>query len=262
MLRKGFRKSQKKKSEISYAYPSTPLEPSVNSKGDMLNTLIIKGFSLDCHYQFVYNESMGAKRTVDYPPWVEEWRGPGRTIRKIGSGYALYHCTTVKMPDGHSKIKQTYLGRITKEEGFIPKSGTFDSEPYLEYGLSHLIWENLRTDILHHFPSGTNSQVLKLGIIQFIFGSVDDVFLRSSYLTYGQIDKLLPLAHKLSDTRLQRVAKATEQELRKRIPLEGEYNLVVKLLMLSVVRPGHEVREKPVLAENVKEILDRQGLRM
>ena len=79
---------------------------------------------------------MGAKRTVEYPPWVEEWRTPGRTIRKIGSGYALYHCATIKLPDGHSKIEQTYLGRITKEEGFIPKSGTFDSEPYLEYGLS------------------------------------------------------------------------------------------------------------------------------
>ena len=206
--------------------------------------------------------AMGAKRTVEYPPWVEEWRTPGRTIRKIGSGYALYHCATIKLPDGHSKIEQTYLGRITKEEGFIPKSGTFDSEPYLEYGLSHLIWENLRADILYHFPSGTNSQVLRLGIIQFIFGSVDDVFLRSSYLTYGQIDKLLPLAHKLSETRLQRLAKATEQELRKRIPLEGEYNLVIKLLMLCVVRSGHVMKEKPVLDGCVKEILERQGLKM
>ena len=205
---------------------------------------------------------MGAKRTVEYPPWVEEWRAPGRTIRKIGSGYALYRCATIKLPDSHSKIGQTYLGRITKEEGFIPKSGTFDSEPYLEYGLSHLIWENLRADILHHFPSGTNSQVLRLGIIQFIFGSVDDVFLRSSYLTYGQIDKLLPLAHKLSETRLQRLAKATEQELRKRIPLEGEYNLVIKLLMLCVVRPGHVMKEKPILDGCVKEILERQGLKM
>ena len=209
-------------------------------------------------------EAMGAKRTVEYPSWVEEWRGPGRTIRKIGSGYALYHCTTVKLPDGQSKTQQTYLGKITKEEGFIPKSGTFDSEPYLEYGLSHLIWENLKTDILHHFPSGsgTSSQVLKLGIIQFIFGSVDEVFLRSSYLTYGQIDKLLPLAHKLSDTRLQRVAKATEQELRKRIPMEEEYNLVTKLLMLCVVRPGHVVKEKPVLDKCVKDILNRQGIKM
>ena len=206
--------------------------------------------------------AMGAKRTVEYPPWVEEWRTPGRTIRKIESGYALYLCATIKLPDGHSKIEQTYLGRITKEEGFIPKSGTFDSEPYLEYGLSHLIWENLRADILHHFPSGTNSQVLRLGIIQFIFGSVDDVFLRSSYLTYGQIDKLLPLAHKLSETRLQRLAKATEQELHKRIPLEGEYNLVIKLLMLCVVRPGHVMKEKPVLDGCVKEILERQGLKM
>lgn len=204
---------------------------------------------------------MGAKRTIEYPPWVEEWRKPGRTIRKIGSGYALYHCTTVKLPDGHSKTEQTYLGRITKEEGFIPKSGTFDSEPYLEYGLSHLIWENLRQDILHHLPS-TDSLVLRLGIIQYIFGSIDDVFLRSSYLTYGQIDRLSPLAHKVSDAKLQRIATVTEQELRKRIPKEEEYNLVVKLSMLCVVRSGHVVKEKPALHKCVKEILERQGLKM
>ncbi len=205
---------------------------------------------------------MGAKRTVEYPPWVEKWRGPGRTIRKKGDGYALYHCTTIRRPGQTPTSKQTYLGRITEKEGFIPKAGTSDPAPYLEYGLSHLIWVNLREDILGHFPRGNNGVVLKLGIISFIFGSIEEVFLRSSYLTYGEVDKLTPLAAKISEKQIQKMVMYTEEELHKKIPSETEYNMVVKLLMLCVARPGHPMKECPAIPPCVREILENHKLKM
>ncbi len=205
---------------------------------------------------------MGAKRTVDYPPWVEKWRGPGHTIRKKGDGYGLYHCTTIRRPGEPPKYQQTYLGKITEKEGFIPKAGTSDPAPYLEYGLSHLIWENLRTEILAHLPRGRNGGLLKIGIICFIFGSVNEVFLRNSYLTYGEVEKLAPLAAKISEEQIRRIVMFTEQELHKKIPSETEYNMVIKLLMLCVARPGHEMKQCPAIPPCVREVLERQKLKM
>ncbi len=222
----------------------------------------IKGFFFENDDNFWYNLLMGAIKTVEYPTWVEEWREPGHTIRKKGDGYALYHCTTIRRPGEPPKYQQTYLGRITENEGFIPKAGTADPVPYLEYGLSHLIWENLREDILGHLPRSRNAGLLKIGIICFIFGSVDEVFLRSSYLTYGEIEKLAPLAAKLSSEQIRRIVMFTEQELHKRIPSEKEYNMVVKLLMLCVARPGHRMKQSPTIPPCVREVLERQKLKM
>ncbi len=208
---------------------------------------------------------MGAIKTVEYPTWVEEWRGPGHTIRKKGDGYALYHCSFHRYLCTflhEAKYQQTYLGRITENEGFIPKAKGADPAPYLEYGLSHLIWKNLREEILGHLPRSRNAGLLKIGIICFIFGSVDEEFLRSSYLTYGEIEKLAPLAAKLSGEQIRRIVMFTEQELHKRIPSEKEYNMVVKLLMLCVARPGHGMKQCPAIPPCVREVLERQKLKM
>ena len=134
---------------------------------------------------------MGAKRTVEYPPWVEEWRTPGRYIRKTRTGYALYTTETIRNTGEKAKTRDVYLGRITEADGFIPKEESFPLAEYQEYGLSHFIWTNLRKDIRNHLPSGKYISAIKLGIIQYVFGSVDEVFLRNSYLTYNELDALV-----------------------------------------------------------------------
>ena len=206
---------------------------------------------------------MGAKRTVEYPSWVEEWRAPGRYIRKTKAGYALYTSETIKTSDGTRRIRAVYLGRITEEAGFIPKEGSCPLVQYQEYGLSHFIWTNLLTDIRKHLPSGKNTPVvIKLGIIQYVFGSVDEVFLRNSYLTYNELDTLVPLAQKVSQNLIQRAASATEQELEKRIPVEEDRRQLIQLLRLCISHKGHPCKGAPGILDEAKELLEKYSLRM
>ena len=205
---------------------------------------------------------MGAKRTVEYPPWVEEWRAPGRYIRKTKTGYALYTCESIKVIGEKAKTRHVYLGRITEEDGFIPKEGLPPLVCYQEYGLSHFIWTNLRIDINKHLPSGKNIPMIKLGIIQYVFGSVDEVFLRNSYLTCNELDNLVPLARKISQKQIQKVVAAIELELGKKIPMEEDRRHLTQLLRLCVSQKGHPCKGAPGIVDEAMELLEKYGMRM
>lgn len=207
-------------------------------------------------------QGMGAKRTVEYPPWVEEWRAPGRYVRKTPTGYALYTCETIRTSGEKAKTRYIYLGRITEEAGFIPKEGLSPEAEYQEYGLSHFIWTNLRMDIRKHLPSGKYSSAIKLGIIQYVFGSVDEVFLRNSYLTCNELDSLVPLARKISQNQIQKVVTALEQELEKKIPMEEDREHLTQLLRLCVSHKGHPCKGAPGILEEARELLEKYGLKM
>lgn len=199
---------------------------------------------------------------MDYPPWVEEWRAPGRYIRKTQTGYALYTCEKVRVADEKAKTKHIYLGRITEEAGFIPKEGLSPLVEYQEYGLSHFIWTNLRKDIRKHLPSGKYSPVIKLGIIQYVFGSTDEIFLRNSYLTCNELDTLVPLAQKLSKNQISKVVSAIEQEMEKKIPVEEDRYYLTQLLRLCVSQKGHPCKDAPGIVDEARNLLKKYDLRM
>ncbi len=201
------------------------------------------------------------KITVKYPDWVEKYRGKGRTIRKVRNGYGLYKCTSKNVPGlPYPKSVQTYLGMITEKDGFIPKRSD-DKQKYLEYGLSHMIWQNFRRDIKRSIY-GAHEDETMLAIIAFLFGSLDEVFIRSSYLTYAKADELAETAGKLNNTKkIFNAAEKLGNIMRKRIPDEKEYNAVTRLLFLCVVKEGPGPKIKPDIPEVVKDILDRHGLR-
>lgn len=205
---------------------------------------------------------MGAKRTVEYPPWAEEWRAPGRYIRKTKTGYALYTTETVRSAGEKAKTRVVYLGRITEADGFIPKEGSSPLAEYQEYGLSHFIWTNLRKEIRRHLPSGKYISAIKLGIIWYVFGSVDEVFLRNSYLTCNELDTLVPLAGKISQNLIQMVVTAIEQELEKRIPVEEDRRHLTQLLRLCVAYKGHSCKNAPGIGKEARELLEKYKLRM
>lgn len=201
------------------------------------------------------------KNTVKYPDWVEKYRGRGRTIRKVRNGYGLYKCTSKNVPGlPYPKSVQTYLGMITEKDGFIPKRSDAGRR-YLEYGLSHMIWQNFRRDIMRSMYGAHENETM-LAVIAFVFGSIDEVFIRSSYLTCSKADELAETAGRLNDTRkIFRAAEKLEGILRKRIPDDTEYNTVTRLLFLCVVKEGPESKIRPDIPEEVKDILDRHELR-
>lgn len=203
---------------------------------------------------------MSGKRTIEYPAWVEQYRGKGATIRKVKNGYGLYRCTTRTLEDGTRKNIQEYLGMITEQEGFIPKRTSAYPER-LEYGLSHVIWKNYAAELKRHIFAG-GKEIARLAVILFISGKVDGQSIRSSYLTYKDAPLLTEVAGKVRKERIERLAVIIEESLKKRIPDPWEYrSLIYRLLGCSaVVTPG--VIRKDNFPEDVLADLSRYGLKV
>ena len=215
-------------------------------------------FWIETDYESMYNQVMGAKKTIIYPPWVEKYRESGKTIRRTKDGFALYHCTTKREEGKPPRYYQEYLGKIT-EEGFIPKKGTLPEPTTLEYGLSHLIWKNFASTLIHRLYGGSGA-LLKLGIIKFIFGSVDGELLRSSYLTYGDTEELEDLANKINPHRIDTAAKHVEQMLRSKFPDALDYSKVMGLLMICVVEISSGEIKKSSLSPCARDLIEQRGL--
>ena len=49
------------------------------------------------------------------PEWVQKYKQPGTTVKKIGNNYYLYHATSKWNPEkNYPESVQTYIGKITK----------------------------------------------------------------------------------------------------------------------------------------------------
>lgn len=204
------------------------------------------------------------KKSVTYPDWAEKYRGKGRTIRKVRDGYGLYQCTSVYQPgQKYPKSVQKYLGMITEKDGFIPKrsDAPYVSSRCLEYGLSHFIIANFKRDLCRSAYSASEMIVI-FGVLQYIFGDVNEVFIRSSYLCIGKEEELLErLSQGLSPNRMKKMTNTIEKLIAEKIPDEKERNILIKLLFLTTI---HETADpkSAVYPSKATEIAQKYGVKL
>ena len=202
-----------------------------------------------------------AKQTNAYPDWAEKFRAKGKTIRKVKDGYALYECTSVYVKGSYPKSKQKYLGMITEKDGFIPKKTEAEGAVYLEYGLSRMLYSNFKREIMRHVFQCTDDLV-RLGIIAYVFGTTDESYIRYSYLTYADADRYAEISQKLPEQRIETIKKLIEENLRKKISDDRERDRVKKLLVLCVVEAGPRSVRRPEIPETIKKSLDNANLKI
>lgn len=202
------------------------------------------------------------KRSIVYPEWAEKYRSKGRTLRKVRDGYGLYECTSIYVKgEKYPKSKQTYLGMITETDGFIPKRSNTPSGHYLEYGLSHFLLLNFKRDLERSTFSGSED-IVTLGIIFFMFGSIDEIFIRSTYLTRGIEKRLIARAEKgINERRLRTVSNKINSLLEEKIPDDHCRLVLVKLLYLAVI-DKNSVPESVSYPTAVTSITERFGLKL
>lgn len=201
------------------------------------------------------------KKTIVYPDWVEKFRGKGKTIRKVRDGYALYQCTSVYVKGmKYPKSVQKYLGMITKEDGFIPKKSFVEHDIYLEYGLSHFILANFKRDLYRSIYGHAQTDTIIAGIIYYMFGSVDDVFVLSTFASRGcESNVLVRTRGGISINRLTTISKKISSLIEQKIPDEKDRLLLTKLLFLCVI--GKDADPSSVkYPEVVKQTAERYGL--
>ena len=201
-----------------------------------------------------------AKQTNTYPDWAEKFRAKGKTIRKVKDGYALYECTSVYVKGSYPKSKQKYLGMITEKDGFIPKK-TEEGAVYIEYGLSRMLYLNFKREIMRHVFQCTD-ELVRLGIIAYVFGKPDESFFRYSYLTYADADRYAEISQKIPEHRIETIKKLIEENLKKKMSNDRERDRVKKLLVLCVIEAGPRSVRRPEIPETVKESLNNATLKI
>ena len=196
-----------------------------------------------------------------YPDWVEKYRGKGKTIRKTAYGYGLYKCTSVYDKEkGYPRSIQEFLGVIDKDKGFIPKVKKNSSPKYIEYGLSTFIMLNFKREIKRcAYGSGKDERLIKIGIINFIFDTYSKQLVKHSYLTYLD-DDILNYVDSVNQKRVKTISKKIDELFKLKIQDEKERLDLINILKLSVI--DKETLIKPVISEEIKDIIDKAGLKL
>ena len=188
-----------------------------------------------------------------YPKWVEKYRSKGITIRKTTNGYGLYKCTSIYDPSKPYPVsKQEFLGMVYEDKGFIAKANKVNNNPvYVEYGLSSFIMLNFKRELKRASYDG-NEDIIKLGIIKYIFDSYNEVFIKSSYLTTQEADHLIEYSYKISDKRINTVAKRVDELFHNKINDKDDLNVLINMLKLAVIDINTDI--KPII--NNQTIID------
>lgn len=202
------------------------------------------------------------KKKNVYPAWAEKFRTKGKTIRKVRNGYGLYECTSTYVPDQkYPKSVQKYLGMITEKDGFIPKRAIPDTAAFsIEYGLSHFIITNFKRD-LQRSVFNSDTAVVILGTVFYIFGSIDPVFLSSSYLSIHFEKDIVKIADSTSIRRVKAVSNKINALLKEKIPVENDRLLLTRLLLLCTI-PDKSSPDTIVYPETVTVLAERYGLKL
>lgn len=196
-----------------------------------------------------------------YPDWVEKYREKGKTIRKVRGGYGLYKCTSVYVPGAkHPKSTQEYLGMITEDKGFLPKKSTSDNPTYIEYGLSHLIWKNFKRALIRSSFNG-DEYVVRLGIIMYLFGRVDESVIPLSFISDSCEDVLTERLTSTDIKRIERLSSKVGKLLQEKIRDDSDRFLLESSLRNCVMDSKNRSAQIPSLPAPALQLIERYTLK-
>ncbi len=134
---------------------------------------------------------------ANYPDWVMAHKKKGTYINKVGDKYYLYaaHSEYVKDTGRVKRVCDGYLGRITKEEGFIPANRKLKNDPEVfEIGLSLTILSSsplIHQGLRRSFPK-YGDVIYSCAVLSYIYGEYSEELFKHSYLFLAFPDLSFP----------------------------------------------------------------------
>lgn len=202
-----------------------------------------------------------AKTVNTYPEWVEKYRKKGVTIRKTKYGYGLYRCTSVYVKGAkYPRSVQEFLGMVYEDKGFVPKSEKkeYRKPHYLEYGLSFFLMNNFHRELLRS-SYDRNEDIVKLGIIEYIFHNHSEISLSNCYLSFND-ERLREYSFKASDKRIHTIVLNIQRLLSEKIKDRKDLDDLINLLRLSVYDLNNDVF--PQMSEELKTLAEKYGVKL
>ena len=202
-----------------------------------------------------------AKTVNTYPEWVEKYRKKGVTIRKTKYGYGLYRCTSCYAKDKKYPVTtQEFLGMVYEDKGFVPKSERkeYRKPHYLKYDLSFFLMNNFARDLLRS-SCDHNENIVKLGIIEYIFRNHSLVSLSNCYLTCND-QGLAEYSFKVSDKRIHTIVLNIEKLLNLKVKDRKDLDDLLNLLRLSVYDQSNDIF--PETDDDLKQLSEKYGVKL
>lgn len=210
-------------------------------------------------------------KLIDLPDFAKKYKIKGYDVKKVGNEYYQY-----KVEHHYDKEKKypvtkfVYIGKIDKDKGLI-KSNAIKANnivSYLEYGLSHFLYSRFKRSLqrsLFNIAGTFADNIIKIGIIKYIFGDISLCSLKASFLTYEQANDLFNFycSNNQNEIKVKTISNKIEKLLVKLIDDSSDRNSIVYNLrnMNVIIANDNKQVINNVVPSDVKNILDKYGVK-
>ena len=206
-------------------------------------------------------------KVEDMPEYVLKVKKsmPGTTVEERDGRFYLYDSTSTYISGEMPKSSKVYRGRITRE-GFIPRKNApmvLTGEMPQEFGLSFVLQVNVTREVQQSIFNGKSAaHLIKLGIIQYVFGSCDPICIRTSCISRGIETELIQLAEKISFSQLDKTTCRIRKAFESRIPDDKERSMFITMLKMVTLPQRVPVPDRPCFPEPIVEIAHKNAIRL
>lgn len=202
----------------------------------------------------------------DLPDFAKKYKTKGYDVRYVNGTYVLFKVSSKRVPDKkYPVLVQEYIGIIDESKGLISKKTYQDNTSYLEYGLSNFIFKKLKRVLIRSMfctdeKYGTNYIIL--AIVYFIFESISDISLASSFISFSRIDELKELRDNkqiFNEKRIDNLVNKIAKELQ--FLFNDDLNDICNLLKLVVVR-SNVTFPNPIYNQDILTILEKHKVKL
>ena len=149
---------------------------------------------------------------------------------------------------------------VTEKEGFIPKRSTAAHPIFIEYGLSRLIWMNFKRPLLRSSFNGSET-LIRLGIVHYIFGSVNENLLRYTFIADGCWLEMANAINSTSPRRIKNISRKINDLLDEKVRDHDDRVLLESLMRCCVLDSKNMLSLTPQVPQTAMDIIERNGLK-
>lgn len=209
-------------------------------------------------------------KIIDLPDYAKKFKTKGYDVKKVGNEYYQYKVEHHRVKDKNYPVTRfIYIGKIDKDKGLIVSYTQKDEdiEAYLEYGLSKFIFSHYKRFLqrsLFNITGEFADNIIKLGIIKYIFGSINIMSLKSSFLTYNQAEALqnLYLSNPQNEVKTKTISNKINKLLASAFKDTNDRNIVIlSLRNMNVILTKTNQKINTILSSEVKSIMEKCGVK-
>ena len=203
------------------------------------------------------------------PDYAKKFKVRGYDVKKVGNEYYQYKVEHYRVENKNYPVTRfIYIGKIDKVKGLIKSNQEKDEViAYLEYGLSNYIFNNYKRALqrsLFNISGENATNLIKLGIIKYIYKDINLNTLKYSYLTYFDSSKLWSFydLNKHNQVRANKISSKIEDLLSSVFydDLDRQDLLTSLKNMNAIIYQKHK-KINTIYSDNVKSIFRKYKIR-